>query len=608
MQRRPLLFVLGLAVVAAAGVGRSQTPAAQGPPGPPRPGAGRIAGRVTDAGSHAPLPGTVVALNGRGAPPQARVITDSSGQFAFHDLPAGVFTVLATHSGYSGGGDGREASGPGRLVELALDQTIDDLTLSLWKLGAISGTVVADGDPLVGVEVVALRRSLVSSRWRYVNVATTGTDDRGRYRLSGLMPGEYLVAVRPDRDPETPLLLTLLASSPAASVDVLAAATAKGRGVPERDARVRTYATTFFRGVPGSATATRVAIDASADRSGVDFQLKPARGVRVTGAVTGLDAPAEEMEVHLERADSSLEVDPLDVAAAALESDGRFEFTGVPPGKYIVTMLARPAGPPGPPPPAPPPPAPPPLPAGPTWWARAAITVAASDLTAVRVPAHRGSIVRGHAEFNGRAAPAAAEIAAINLQLAPDFAPLPGPQGWRGLVAPDGTFQTMSVPPGRYLVRVGNVPRGWTLESATAAGRDALDVPLDVQSSDVDGVVLHFVDRPLGGVSGLVQDSAGAPASNAVVLIFPVAREPGLDTTPQARRFRSVRSLANGSFNTGGLPPGAYLAVALPNPPAPDWQDPQRLAALAPSATRVEVGSGPSAAITLAMLKAQVKK
>src|SRR6476659_6316169 len=106
----------------------------------PRPQTAEIAGQVTDARSHAPLPGTVVVLNGRGAPP-ARVIADADGRFAFHDLSPGVFGVVVTRNGYFGNGDERDPFAPGRLVELSNDHAVTDLVLSLWKLGAISGTV-----------------------------------------------------------------------------------------------------------------------------------------------------------------------------------------------------------------------------------------------------------------------------------------------------------------------------------------------------------------------------------------------------------------------------------------------------------------------------------
>jgi len=274
-------------------------------------------------------------------------------------------------------------------------------------------------------------------------------------------------------------------------------------------------------------------------------------------------------------------------------------------------MIARPpAGPPGPPAPQSP------LPAGPTWWARTAVTVGSADVLGLKVPAHKGSIVRGRLEFAGRASPTAAEIAQVVVQLTPETAVPNGPgapnapnaQAWRGQVLSDGTFTTLGAPSGRYFLRVTQVPRGWTLESATAGARDVLDASFEIQSSDVDGVVVRFVDHPLGGVNGVVQDASGTPMSNATVLIFPATRESGLDSAPQARRFRSVRSLSNGSFGAGGLPPGAYLAVALAAGPAPDWQDPARLDALAASASRVEVGAGPSQPVTLSIAKAAVRK
>jgi hypothetical protein len=224
------------------------------------------------------------------------------------------------------------------------------------------------------------------------------------------------------------------------------------------------------------------------------------------------------------------------------------------------------------------------------------------------VPAHKGSNVGGRLEFAGRAAPTAAELAQVVVQLTPESSPAPNPSAWRAQVSPDGMFATSGLPPGRYFLRVATVPRGWTLESALVGSRDALDASFEIQSSDADGLVVRFVDHPLGGASGVVYDAAGAPVSNATVLLFPAARELGFDTGPQARRFRSVRSLGNGTFNTGGLPPGAYLAVALASPPAPDWQEPARLDALASSASRVDVAAGPSPPITLSIVKGAAKK
>ena len=150
LRRAPFLGFALATLVTAVGLGQTS----------------QIAGQVTDAKSHAPLPGVVVALNGRGGPPPARVITDAEGRFAFPNVPQGNFSVVATRNGYFGNGDGRDPAGPGRVVEVASGQAVPDVSLALWKLGAISGSVAGDGDPLVGIEVMALRRSLIASRWR----------------------------------------------------------------------------------------------------------------------------------------------------------------------------------------------------------------------------------------------------------------------------------------------------------------------------------------------------------------------------------------------------------------------------------------------------------
>jgi hypothetical protein len=599
MQRRRLLLV-GLAIASAGAIvfARDQ-------PAPERTAQAaspttELHGRVVDGVTHAPLPEAVVTLSGRGAP--QRVIVDSKGQFSFRDLGPGTITLSATRGGYFGSGNGdRDPAAPPLAIDLASDRHASDLTLPLWKLGAISGSVVADGDPLVGVEIRALRKSLVTGAWRLVSVATTTTDDRGAYRLSGLLPGEYVIAARPDREPETALLLSMLSATPASSADVMAAATASGLGVPERDSSLKTYALTFFRDAQTSGLATRVAIDASTDKAGVDFRLRAIRGVRVSGTLTGLDGPIEGAVVRLLPADSTLETDPLEFAAAACDSTGRFDLAKIPAGKYVLTLLSRPAAPPTSPQP--------PLPAEPVWWARTSVTVGTASVNGLVVPVRRGFTVSGQALFRGATAPSAAEIAQVALRLDPADGPLPpGTPPWRAAISADGRFTTMSVPPGRYFVRVANAPRGWQLESARAGTRDAIDEALDIQSANVDDVVLAFSNRPLGGVNGRVVDAAGAPVASASVLIFPAERRASADTSTQARRFKLARSTPNGTFGTGGLPAGSYLAIAVPRAPAFEWQDRARLDSLAPQATHIDVTSGPPQNVTLTVTTSAVKK
>ena len=70
------------------------------------------------------------------------------------------------------------------------------VTLRLWKFGVISGTVLDDaGEPAIGLLVQVARRVMAAGRVRYVPAWSARTDDRGAYRISSIVPGDYLVVV-----------------------------------------------------------------------------------------------------------------------------------------------------------------------------------------------------------------------------------------------------------------------------------------------------------------------------------------------------------------------------------------------------------------------------
>ncbi len=588
-------------------------------------GAAALVVQVVDGATRSPIADAVITLNGPGRP-TTRVITDEAGRYAFSDLRRGVYFLAASHAGFFGNGTGdRNPSAPGPSIELG--DSSSDVTLTLWKLRAIAGKVTGNNEPVAGADVRALRRSLLAGVWRLSPAAATTTDDRGMYRLGGLLPGQYVIAVRPDRDPDTALLTNMLTATPALAVDVMAAATAAGHGVPERDATVIPFA---------AANSAPLTIDPGSERAHVDFPLRALRGARLRGRLTGIEGATDGLIVELRPGARGFDAGLPEIASAAVDSDGRFEFANVPAGAYIVSLQSRPAPPapplpPLPPPPGPPglpgapvppgvmapPPGPPPapnreidsLPPAPAWWARASVTVGAGATTPpVALVARKGVVLGGRLEFAGTRSPSPAEIAQIRLRLDPaDAFASPGTPSWQGLAFADGRFRTMNVPAGRYFVRVSNAPRGWTPASLEVNGRDALDTAISLSAADVTNAVLTFRDRPFGGVNGRVEGAAGAAAAG-VVLAFPATRGDGLDTGPQARRFRTARIAPNGSFGLGGLPDGSYLLVALTAMPATDWQDPARLDALAARATRVEISSGAPQIVTLTLASPAVKR
>ena len=135
-----------------------------------------------------------------------------------------------------------------RTVDLSDGATITDARLQLMKLAAISGTVRDDGgDPVVGVDVLAFRRA--SLQGRPPVLAWDGrakTDDRGQYRLTRLMPGDYYVcACTRDPIPFDGQLLTTLAARPLDLLAVASRAAKAGADTASLDGTLRTFAPTF---------------------------------------------------------------------------------------------------------------------------------------------------------------------------------------------------------------------------------------------------------------------------------------------------------------------------------------------------------------------------
>ena len=131
-------------------------------------------------------------------PLPTRYLTDNEGRFAFRDLTRGSYTISANKPGYADGATGRmRPNGPAQPIQLADNQRVGDVTIRLFKLASISGTITdTTGEPVVGVQVRAYRRTLIAGRRILsTNGPITNTDDRGLYRFGGLTPGEYVVAV-----------------------------------------------------------------------------------------------------------------------------------------------------------------------------------------------------------------------------------------------------------------------------------------------------------------------------------------------------------------------------------------------------------------------------
>jgi hypothetical protein len=631
------MFAAGLLLTSVVLLASAQPPA-QAPPPP----SGLIVGRVVDATSGRPVPGAIVAL--QGAPTQAgppRAMTNASGQFVFRRLAKGSYSLTTMKSGYVDGAYGRRTPG-GTPTTLVLDdgQRVTDLTIRIWRVASIGGTVTDEaGEALATVQVRAYQRRYVSGTRRLVQMATASTDDRGVYRFGTLAPGEYLVAFMA-RDVSMPVSLAELARNPSQgdpkTTELLRDRFAFGGisaspGSPntiEVDGFLRQidpsapippaapggavfiYPAQFFPGVPSAGRAAVIALGAGQQRDNVDFTLRPVPAARISGTVVGPDGPAGGMALRLIPADGT--ITDMETAGALSSPDGAFAFFGVPSGEYTIKTFRVPQ------PPRPPATvtqmqvgssmivstssaggAPPPVPDDPTVFADVAVGVGTQDVNGIVVPLQRGGRITGRVEFDGaRERPDPQALARISLMLeradgmaiGGAFQSIPS-----GRVDETGAFKTYGVPSGAYIVRVPVAPSGWSLKAVMSEGRDVSDSPLTMRTADVANVTIVFTDRPTK-LTGIARTSDGNPDPEALVVVFPAETTAWSNFGPSPRRLRGARVSRTGSYTLEGLPAGDYFVASMHEDSFGQWQAPEVLEELARTAVQVKLSDGESKA------------
>lgn len=644
MRRVLSAVVIGCCVYGAASLVHTQ----QRPGETTVPGA-LLMGVVVDALDERPVAHAEVTLGG--APPTAkntRVLTDAEGRFVFMDLPGGTYTLTATKSGYAEGAHGRRRPlGLSQPVALADVERLGDLTIPLWKFAAISGTVTDEaGEPMVGIAVRVMSRTVMAGKQKFVPGATGRTDDRGLYRIASLIPGDYAVVVpstqvsapesivdlrrrsaaAPPTPAETELSRSLSFSTNTATlfqiernegtrVGTLAflssgAGARAGVGPAPSDAgRIHVYPTTYYPAASTAAEASLITLQSGEERLGADLHMALVPTSRVSGVVTGPDGPMVAALSLIPDSDDLSTDSALETATTLSDAEGRFTFLGVPEGRHRLRAIwlqvpvsgggTRGA----PPPPRPqagaPPPPPRPALGGFTLWATQTIDVGKDDLGDLAVTLNSGFRIGGRAEFAGSATvPTPDDLRRMSAAFDPaDARPMASATIGRGQFDNDGYLSSYQLPPGRYYVRINGAPSGWTLKSAVLNGRDVSNVPV-MLDRDVSNLIVTFTDAP-ATLSGQVHSGAGVPDPSATVLVFPADAAAWIDYGNFPRRLREIRVGLDGHYRTAGLPPGDYFVVAVADEATANWQDPRVLKALAREATSVVIADGESRALTL---------
>jgi hypothetical protein len=532
---------------------------------PPAGGGGTatIAGTVvSDEAQPRPLRRARVTINGTGLAPGRTAITGDNGAFVFDRLPAGRYTLAAAKDAYVAMNYGARRplqAGTGILLGAGETQRV---TVQLPRGAVITGVITdADGQPAQGVGVAALSRRFIGAvgdrRLLPSGVTTAQTDDRGVYRIFGLPAGDYIVSAQSQQR---------LVGLPVPEVRTVSQGAVGARGL--------TAAPVFYPGATDVARASQVTVAAGEERNGIDLQIQYVALATVAGifpVTPGSTPPSITMARLGEIAG------PEPIKSARPDADGRFSFTGVPPGQYMLIARSVPVP-----------------PAGPVQFATAEIVVDGDDMTNVGLSMQPAITIAGRLAFEGaRPAP---DVSGVRLPVMMAGQAI----GNMNIGLPQiqlesgGRFAVAGIVPGAY--RIGSLQGlpvqgiraplgGWWLKSVVVNGRDILDAPLDIRQG-TDEAVATFTDQA-SELSGTVKDGQGKPASSdTFVVVFSTDRSTWFFNS---RRIAGVRLDAEGRYSIRNLPPGEYRVIATTDLAQGEWFDPAALERLLPSAAAITV-------------------
>ncbi len=165
---------------------------------------GGIRGCVVAADTGGPLRGAGVQAISTAIGVVRSTVTDSTGCYAFANLPDAGYAVQVSKVAYATVAFGEDplSGREGQAIAVSDGELVRNVDFRILRAGVITGRVVDDAGeavPNVLVQAVAVVRVSGDEQPALFPHAPSArrTDDLGRYRLFGLPPGDYCVLASP---------------------------------------------------------------------------------------------------------------------------------------------------------------------------------------------------------------------------------------------------------------------------------------------------------------------------------------------------------------------------------------------------------------------------
>jgi protocatechuate 3,4-dioxygenase beta subunit len=515
---------LAVAWLVAAALVRAQAPAPSVP-------YASISGVVLNDATGTPIRRAIVTLSTLSTldtpPLEAVTFTESNGVFGFTAIPPGKYRLLANMDGFERATFG--ASTPARppvTLNLAAGDGRYGITFRLRPLASISGVVLdPDGDPVANASVRLLRAGFARRRPTYRSVGWTSTDGLGRYRVTDVLPGQYVIMAVPQQH------------EPAALVqpDVTV-----GQSVSQK-----MYALDFYPDTSRLSAATPLLISPGKDLDGIDFHFT----ARTVAPLHGRIAVPEDAQANLH---VQILAYPQDIpegnfqgaAAMAMPPDFTFEFPYLIAGPYtiIATLPAE----------------------GREYRAveRMELPPAGQEIT---LHLEHGIDLTGRVDLEGTGY-RPADPFRVTLSSGDSFPERSRPAAE---VKPDGTFTIANVFPGIWDINVSPVPHGGYIKAMLLGDQDVLNDDMTITPNTHEPLRIVLSTRG-GGVTGTVTVPQGVPKSaRARVLLAPSGKY------EHVLSYYAVAAADDaGHFELKSVTPGRYKLYAFEELEPGSYEDP----------------------------------
>jgi protocatechuate 3,4-dioxygenase beta subunit len=495
---------------------------------------GSISGRITIKEKAAA--GVVVSLRQRDVTvnlfePAQRATTDQDGFYRITNVAPGSYDVLPSAPAYVM----EEAkTSKTKNVLVGEDENVENIDFALVRGGVVTGRVTdVEGRPVIRQQVSIYPADAFNEQSQQrpaFPVSGAYTDDRGIYRVYGLVPGRYKVAAGRSED----------GSSTAFGTTRLI------------------YKQVFYPDVSEHSKATVIEVSEGSEASNIDITLGRSIqtfsvGGRFIDGETGLPVP--NVRVGIQRG-TAQRIEYVNTFAAT-DAQGDFTIEGLIPGKYAIFLVPnqRPG----------------------MRVETVSFDIVDQDVSGLTLKLIKGASVSGLVVLETEDKAALQRLSQLQLRAFVMSRNEGGGLGSSGTspISPDGSFSLKGLPGGLLNINLSSMtnaypPPGFSIVRVERDGVAARQRSLPIKDGEQITNVRVVVSYGSASIRGVVKIENGVLPEGArlFVRLFKAGEKPGESLS----NLRPPQVDARGHFLIEGIPSGTYEVVAsvggaVPPPP-----------------------------------------